>query len=128
MNTRTFKTGDIILIVGIVAIAVLFLVWNNYRAASGQQLKALITQDGHLIKEINLSDLQASESINIDEPVKQVILAEKGRIRFLSSDCPNQTCVKTGWLERPGAKAVCIPSKVVITIVGDNEQIDTFSY
>lgn len=128
MNTRTFKTGDIVLIASIVAIAVLFFAWNNHRIIPGQQLKAVITKDGNLIKQINLSDLQASESINIDQPLKQVILAEKGRIRFLTSECPNKTCVKTGWLEKPGDRAVCIPSKVVITIVGDNDQIDTFSY
>jgi len=128
MNTRIFKTGDIILIVAVVAIAAVFFAWNNYRTASGQPLKALITQNGCLIKEIDLSKLQAAEAINIDAPVKQVILAEKGRIRFLTSDCPNQTCVKTGWLKKPGARAVCIPSQVVITIAGSNEQIDTFSY
>lgn len=128
MNIRTFKTGDIILIISIVAIAVLFLTWNNYRAAPTEQLKALITQDGKLIKQINLSELTAAESIQFNDPLKQVVLAEKGRIRFLKSDCPNQTCVKTGWLTKPGDRAVCIPSKVVITIVGDNEQIDSVSY
>mgnify|MGYP000959351790 CR=1 FL=1 len=128
MNTRTFKTGDIILIVSIVVLAVLFFAWNNQRIMPGEKLKAVITQDGILIKQINLSDLPASESINIDQPLKQVILAEKGRIRFFTSECPNKTCVKTGWLYKPGDRAVCIPSKVVITIVGDNDQIDTFSY
>ncbi|MEQ8176441.1 MAG: NusG domain II-containing protein [Syntrophomonadaceae bacterium] len=128
MNIRTFKTGDIILIVSIAVIAVLFFAWSNYRVAPGAQLKAVITQDGKLIKSINLSALQASESVYINEPLKQVIVAEKGRIRFITSTCPNQTCVKTGWLTKPGDRAVCIPSKVIITIVGDNEQIDTFSY
>lgn len=128
MNIRIFKTGDIILIVSILIAAVVFFTWNSHRAAPGQQLKAVITQDGNRIKEIYLNDLQAAESINIEKPLKQVILAEKGRIRFLISDCPSQTCVNSGWLEKPGARAICIPSKVAITIVGDREQIDTFSY
>ncbi len=128
MNTRIFKIGDKILIVSIAVIAVLFMAWNTYGVSPGQQITAVIKQNGNLIKQINLNDLKNPEYINLNNGINQVILAEKGRIRFLESDCPNQTCVKTGWLTKSGDRAVCIPSKVVITIAGDNKQVDIFSY
>ncbi|HWP97139.1 MAG TPA: NusG domain II-containing protein [Syntrophomonadaceae bacterium] len=128
MSTRMFKTGDKILIVSIAAIAVLFMAWNTFVVSHDQQITAVITQNGNVIKQINLNDLKNPESIYINEPIKQVIIAEKGRIRFLESDCPNQICVKTGWLTKSGDRAVCLPSKVVITIVGGNKEVDSVSY
>lgn len=129
MNTRIFKMGDTILIVSILVIAGLFMVWNTSRGSSGQQITAVITHNSNVIKKINLSELNNSEYIHLNEEgINQVIRAEKGRIRFLESDCPNKVCVKTGWLTKSGDKAVCIPSKVVIRIVGDNKQVDIFAY
>ena len=128
MNTRIFKTGDKILIISIAVIAVLLLVCNTFGVSPDKQITAVITQNGNLIRKINLNDLKDSESVYINEPIKQVILAEKGRIRFLESDCPNQICVKTGWLTKAGDRAVCMPSKVVITIVGGDKQVDSVSY
>jgi len=128
MNTRIFKMGDTILIVSMAVIAILFMAWNTFGVRPDNQITAVIKQNGNVIKQINLSDLKDSEYVNVNEPIKQVILAEKGRIRFLESDCPNQTCVKTGWLTKSGDRAVCMPSKVVITIVGGNKQVDSVSY
>ncbi|MEN6326189.1 MAG: NusG domain II-containing protein [Syntrophomonas sp.] len=128
MNIPMFKTGDKILIICLAVIAVLMLAWNTFGVRSNQSVKAVITQNGSIIKEINLNDLKKPESVYINEPVKQVIRAEKGKIRFVESDCPNKTCVKTGWLTKAGDRAVCIPSKVVVTIVGENNKIDTFAY
>lgn len=128
MNIPMFKTGDKILIIVLAVIAVFILAWNSFGVSSGQQVTAVITQDGKIIKQINLTALKNPESVYIDEPVKQVIRAEQGKIRFMESDCPNQTCVKTGWLTKAGDRAVCLPSKVVVTIIGENNKIDTFAY
>lgn len=128
MNTRMFKTGDILLMVGVAAIALLFTAWQNLSVSPGGQITAVITQDGNLVEQIGLNDLKAPASIEINEPIHQVILAENGRIRFSESDCPNKICVKTGWLNKPGDRAVCTHSKVIITIVGDNKEVDTLAY
>jgi hypothetical protein len=124
-----FKRGDIVLIAGIAAIALLLMAWNTFRAGPDRQITAVITRNGSIIRQIDLNDLKKPEYIYLNQGIKQVILAEKGRIRFLKSDCPNKICVKTGWLTKAGDKAVCVPSKVVITVVGDNnKKVDVFSY
>lgn len=123
------KLGDKITIVGVVIIAVTFIAWNAFGVKSGEHLTAVITHNSKLVKTINLSNLNKPDYINLNEEgVHQVIQAETGRIRFLESDCPHKTCVKTGWLTKPGDRAVCIPSRVVITIVGDGKQVDTLAY
>jgi len=129
MHIPVFKPGDKILITGLIAIAVLLMAWHNLAPGSSGQLTAVITHNGNLVKRINLNALPRPEYVNLEEEgIHQVIKAEKGQIRFLQSDCPHKYCVKTGWLRKPGDRAVCIPSRVVITIVGDNKKADTLAY
>lgn len=124
-----FKSGDKILIVGLIIIAAFLMAWNTVGANSSRHLTAVITQNSNLVKKINLTNLNKPVYIDLNEEgVHQVIQAEKGRIRFLESDCPHKTCVKTGWLTKPGDKAVCIPSRVIIAIVGDNKKVDVLAY
>lgn len=131
MNIRMFKKGDVLLIAAISVLAVLFFGWNTYgaRFSANQQLTAVIKHDGQVIQHINLSSVNTTETLTFNyEGIRQVIVAEKGRIRFSESDCPDKICVKTGWLNKPGDKAVCMPSKVVITIVGENNKVDSIAY
>lgn len=129
MNIRMLKKGDLILIVCIGIIAGLILAWNTFSSASSSHhITAVITQDGKVIKTIALNTVKNPEYVYLNKGIKQVILAEKGRIRFSESECRDKICVKTGWLTKTGDKAVCMPSKTVITIVGDSKQIDSISY
>lgn len=120
-----------LLIFVIVILAALLLGWNTFgaRLSSDQQLTAVIKHNGQVIQQINLSRVNNPETLTYSyEGIRQVIVAEKGRIRFSESDCPDKICVKTGWLNKPGDKSVCMPSKVVITIVGENKKVDSIAY
>jgi len=124
-----FKSGDKILILALAVIAAAFMIWNAMEADTTKNLTAVITQDSKLVEKIDLRSIDKPLYINLhEEGIHQTILAEKGRIRFLKSDCPNKTCVKTGWLTRSGTRAVCLPSRVSITMVGDNKQVDVLTY
>lgn len=129
MNIRILKKGDIILILCIAIIAGLIFIVNNFTSANNSDhLIAEVVRDGKLIKSIDLNEVKNPEYITFDEGIRQVILVEKGRIRFLESDCRDKICVNGGWLTKPGEKAVCIPSKTTVTIVGDRKQIDGISF
>lgn len=41
-----------------------------------------------------------------------------GRVRMTYADCPDKICVKTGSISHSGQSIVCAPHKVVIIIVG----------
>lgn len=49
--------------------------------------------------------------------VSRVHLGTDG-VRFLSSPCPLQLCVKSGTLARPGSLAACLPNRVAVRVVG----------
>ena len=37
-------------------------------------------------------------------------------IRIISSTCPEQICVNTGYISKPGPAIICLPHQVIINI------------
>ena len=111
-----FKKGDVfIILLVVIAIAVVLLV-NGLKAKSqNDELMAVITQDGKRVQELDLHKVQEFQSIKLPRG-DIIVVAEKGRIRVLHSDCPDKICVNYGWLTRPGDQAICMPNKTVVTI------------
>ena len=50
-----------------------------------------------------------------------------GAIAFIESDCPDQICVRSGFLDRTGQMAACLPNRcsLVIWDAGGNNQKET---
>lgn len=46
-----------------------------------------------------------------------------GRIRALHSDCANQICVRTSWIENCGDSIICAPNRVAVIIDCKEEDI-----
>jgi hypothetical protein len=49
------------------------------------------------------------------------VVLEGGAARVESSPCPHGVCIATGTVRRPGEVAVCVPNRVVVRILGENE-------
>ena len=47
----------------------------------------------------------------------------EGRIRALHSDCANQICVNTSWIENCGDSIICAPNRVAVIIDCKREDI-----
>lgn len=120
------KLGDILLALAVVAISVaLIVIFAQGQTTVG--LTAVITQDGRQIKSIQLDAITAPYTMEVDGAFHDVITVEKGRIRFSSADCPDKSCVHTGWIDRSGQTAACLPNRVLIKLVGGSSQVDIIS-
>ncbi len=80
-----------------------------------------ILRDGRVIERIPLEP-----GVRVERTVRSPggtnrILVEGGTIRFVSADCPDGDCVRTGPLSRPGQIALCLPHRVEIRVVGGPE-------
>ncbi len=119
------KVGDffIIFIVIMIAVANLALFLNRN---DGSGAVAQIIKDGEIIKTI---DLEKSKDERIEFIIEgkyfSKIVAIDGKIHFEESNCPDRTCVRTGWISNPGQTAACVYSGVIIKIVGDSMYEDT---
>lgn len=47
--------------------------------------------------------------------------------RFIKSDCPNELCVKSGWVRKCGETAVCVPNRLALVMECDGELYDAVS-
>ncbi len=126
------KKGDIILLLVIVLGILSAIFFGKENAASLSNINgiqvdnvgitAIIKKNDKVIRKIDLTSLDKKEVINISGLHKATIVAEKNRICFLESDCPDKVCVKTGWLSHPGEIAVCLPNKIIIKLEQDKNQ------
>ena len=87
---------------------------------------ARIYQDGVLLDTIDLSVVEEGYTLTVDDPDGgyNVIQVEPGRIRVLEADCPDQICVRQGWISTSAAPVVCLPHALVIEITGGETDVD----
>lgn len=117
MEIKLFRKGDIAVIAAIIVAALVFA----YMSISGSEnLQAVITVDGKVVKTVDLSSVKERIVITPDTQPKVVIVAENEEIRFESAECEDKLCVNTGSLKKGGDTAVCLPAKTVITVTGSD--------
>lgn len=123
-NSNMLKKGDIILIAVIILLSAAgFAIPVLCDNGEGHRI-AVIKQDNKVIERIDLDEVTSAREISVKGEYDEVILVEKGRIRFEKADCPNLDCVRTGWISRKGASAVCLPNRTSIRIEGESEKVD----
>lgn len=92
-----------------------FLSWMPQNGAP----TAVIEQNGEEVRRITLSSITQPETLVLEGEISVTVLLEPGQVSILHSDCPDQICVHTGALTRPGQSAVCLPARVAVRIVGE---------
>ncbi len=114
VKTRTW----VILLLCILLLAAAASLYLWLRPAKGRI--ANIYVDGKLYRAIDLDALTGREVCIVEtERGVNVIVAEPGRIRVESADCPDKVCVDAGWLSDSAAPIVCLPHRLVIELSGD---------
>lgn len=89
--------------------------------------RAAVYQDGELLRVIDLSRVDEPYTFVVDSPQgSNTVEVERGRVRVSHADCPDQVCVRQGWLTG-AAPIVCLPHKLVIQFVGDADGLDGVS-
>lgn len=124
------KKGDIILVAVIVGMVIVGIAgYNLYKNDNKVDRKiAVIKKNNEIIRVIDLDNVENPERITIEGKYTDIILVEKGKIRFENADCPDLVCVKTGWLSKKGDLAVCLPNQTIIKIEGETEEVDGTTY
>lgn len=114
-----FKRGDFIML-GLAGIAgVALLGWRvlSRRGVDKEEKIAIVSRNGKEVTRIDLNQVKKYEQVVLEDGgIPVIIEVEPGRIRFQASECPDQICVKTGWISNQGQSAACLPAKTIITI------------
>ena len=110
--------ADRLLIAGLSAAIVVLLV-ADYRVEPGQRVLVQSADDARVY---DLAD-QAVHSVTGPLGVSQVEVGPQG-VRMVSSPCRQQRCVLRRWALRRGDAIVCVPNKVVLTLLGEHAGLD----
>lgn len=77
----------------------------------GKQIYSHVMRDGYKQQ----IDCSVDGHINIVE-------IDGKKVRMQDANCHDRACVRTGWLDAPPRQIVCLPHRLVVSIVKDDEQ------
>ena len=123
MRNKLFRRADILLAFACLFLAAVFFLWSFLSPSGGI---AVIEQNGIEVGRYVLSQIQKKEILQLPGEMNVQILLEPGAASFLSSDCPDQICVRTGKLTKPGEAAVCLPPRVSLRIVSSQRETNGY--
>ena len=122
------KTKHWLIVCLLLLLGALFLHLFLFRDKTEEDLVAHIYQDNQLVKSISLSPSVTPHSFTLTTATsgENLVLVEPGRISIQGANCPDQICVRQGAISHSGVPIVCLPNRLVISIVANqNSNIDT---
>ena len=110
------------LILALAAILAAVGIWLFYSAGAEKGLTAVVTVDGKVRAELSLEE---NETATIEtEWGYNIVHTENGQAFVTEADCRDQICVEHKKIEKTGETIVCLPHKMVVEIIGGEEEVD----
>jgi len=104
------------------ALAVCLALWV-FRAPAGGE--AVVSRGGEVLAVLPLDQNGVTEFTADSHPF--AVEVSDGRVRVLRADCPDQVCVRTGWIRYGGQSVVCLPNRVAVEIPRGRSGADAVS-
>ena len=100
----------------ILAVSAGAAIWLYANRKNGAAAKIFV--DGAVVREVDLGadvefDVETKYGVNR-------VKVEGGRIRVISADCPDKTCVNMGWRSDDLVPIACLPHHLVIRVGGES--------
>jgi len=115
-----WKKGDLLVVACILLMALGLMAIRALPASSGNRFLR-VELDGILLEEISFNEADTERfSIEFLAGTAIVEIAD-GRVRVLPMPkeiCPLGICSSIGWVEQAGDAIVCLPNRLVLTVVG----------
>ncbi|WAW14012.1 NusG domain II-containing protein [Peptostreptococcus equinus] len=112
------KKRDIILILIVAILIGQFIIINKFiNKDKGDRVEIYLKN-----KLYGTYSLDKEKKIYIsDAGNKNVLKIHDNGIEMIETNCPDKVCVKTGFISKPGQSIVCLPHKLNVKIVSDDE-------
>ena len=112
---------DIGLIAIIIIINVFFILYGSNNAVKANNKIAYIYSENKLVGEYVLTD-DVNDEVKIEsETGFNILHIEDGQIWIHDASCPDRVCISQGKISYDGEIIVCLPNKMLIKIVDNNE-------
>lgn len=79
---------------------------------------AIVSVKNIEIMRIPLTEKSFTEVLDIctTESGDNVLEIKNNKVRVRNSNCPEQICVRTGFISKPGQSIICLPHKLIVEI------------
>ncbi len=117
--SKWLKKRDIILIISLLLVGVIaLLIWHFIYSVDGKFVS--VEQRGNLIGTYPLNVDKEIEIEHRGQVVNKIII-EDGYCYMENAECPDHLCIKQGKIEKIGQTIVCLPNRVVVTVISDSD-------
>lgn len=100
----------------IVLIMVIFLcLFIIFLSDMGSKKSACIYLKGELLYRLELDGECKEFAVNTDNGYN-IVCIKDGKIGIIDADCPDKTCIKTGFTDSPLIPVICMPHRLEIVI------------
>jgi hypothetical protein len=115
---KYIKLADFAIAAAAIAVAIYMIAGASY--ADGYKKLTLINED----EKIPIEWGDQRFSIYEMTGKKMILEVADSKARVISSDCPDQVCVNSGWISECGHIAACLPNGVMLMVeCSDNFKI-----
>lgn len=112
---------DIILITCIVVIAVIFFLVINFTKQNGKYVVVIYNQTE--VARYNLDD-DIEITLSYIEGSYNMLVIKDGYAFIKEASCPDKLCTKYGKISKTGESITCLPNKLVVKIIGEDNEVD----
>jgi len=108
------------LLVILAALVLSFAVLACVRLTRAPGAEVVITIDGEIYMRRSLDEKDVTIEI-VDDGRKNTVVIKHGAVCVSEASCPDHVCVNSGWKKYDGETIVCLPNKLVVTVVGGED-------
>lgn len=123
MMEKRIGKRDLILLCVVLAAAL--ALWGGYRLMHrGEGAKVRITVDGETYGTYELKGDAQTIPIKIAGTVTNTLVIQDGKADMTQAICPDLLCVHQKAISAPGETIVCLPHKIVVEVIGGEEETE----
>lgn len=115
MRKRWLTKADTRLLIAVILLSLVAYVMIKISAGyASAEKQAVVEVSGKIVRQFDVAEDTAMRMTIWGKTRPTTIEVQKGRMRVLEAFCPDQLCVKQGWISGPGQSIVCVPNELVI--------------
>ncbi len=119
MKNIGIKKIDIFLLLILLGIGVGILFFC-YSPSSQPAAYVKVEQFGEEIMTIPLSETEIMKKISFDDDDYNTFVISAGGVEMKDATCNDHICVNSGQISQTGESIVCLPHRLVITVIADD--------
>jgi hypothetical protein len=120
----SIKAGDLLVYLFAVVLVMAGFLGVYVMGAKSDSSSVVVEVDGREVYSTRIYDGMKPVEFRVDvgDGRHNIVLITYEEVRIKQADCPDQLCVKWGAIRYPGQAIICLPHRVVVKIIGRQEE------